>query len=166
MTDIASSPLDTDLCVHVDRRVDHPVGHVWGVVNSPQGVEAWLGSGAKLGGKGEHWYAADGSQGVLRSYHPAEQIRVSWHASDEAPASLVDLHIVPDGAGTRLDLAQHCIAHKAWEPALEQLLEIVRIDRKFGDDIGRKTMIQVFDLASAQPQLVAAWRRKLSSVLF
>ncbi|HON74865.1 MAG: SRPBCC domain-containing protein [Candidatus Lutibacillus vidarii] len=104
MTDIASSPLDTDLCVHVDRRVDHPVGHVWGVVNSPQGVEAWLGSGAKLGGKGEHWYAADGSQGVLRSYHPAEQIRVSWHASDEAPASLVDLRIIPDGAGTRLDL--------------------------------------------------------------
>ena len=94
MTDIASSPLDTDLCVHVDQRVDHPVGHVWGVVNSPQGVEAWLGSGAKLGGKGEHWYAADGSQGVLRSYHPAEQIRVSWHASDEAPASVVDLHII------------------------------------------------------------------------
>nr|MBP7661979.1 tetratricopeptide repeat protein [Burkholderiaceae bacterium] len=46
------------------------------------------------------------------------------------------------------------------------LLEVVRIDRKFGDDIGRKTMLQVFDLAGAQPQLVAAWRRKLSSVLF
>ena len=37
---------------------------------------------------------------------PAEQIRVSWHASDEAPASLVDLRIIPDGAGTRLDLRQ------------------------------------------------------------
>ena len=72
----------------------------------------------------------------------------------------------PADLQARLDLAQHCIAHKAWEPALEQLLEIVRIDRKFGDDIGRKTMIQVFDLAGAQPQLVAAWRRKLSSVLF
>lgn len=66
----------------------------------------------------------------------------------------------------RLELAQHCIAHKAWEPALEQLIEIVRRDRTFGDDVGRKTMLQVFDLASAQPQLVAAWRRKLSSVLF
>ena len=66
----------------------------------------------------------------------------------------------------RLELAQHCIAHKAWEPALEQLLEIVRRDRAFGEDVGRKTMLQVFDLAAAQPQLVAAWRRKLSSVLF
>jgi putative thioredoxin len=66
----------------------------------------------------------------------------------------------------RLELAQHCIAHKAWEPAMEQLLEIVRRDRTFQDDIGRKTMIQVFELASSQPQLVAAWRRKLSSLLF
>ena len=72
----------------------------------------------------------------------------------------------PGDLEARLELAQHCIAHKAWEPALEQLIEIVRRDRAFGEDIGRKTMLQVFDLASAQPQLVAAWRRRLSSVLF
>lgn len=72
----------------------------------------------------------------------------------------------PADLQARLDLAQHCIAHKAWEPALEQLLEIVRRDRAFGEDIGRKTMLQIFDLASEQAQLVAAWRRKLSSVLF
>jgi len=72
----------------------------------------------------------------------------------------------PRDLQARLELAQHCIAHKAWEPALEQLLEIVRQDRKFGDDVGRKTMIQVFDLASTQPQLVSAWRRRLSALLF
>jgi putative thioredoxin len=72
----------------------------------------------------------------------------------------------PADLQARLDLAQHCIAHKAWEPALEQLLEIVRRDRAFGEDVGRKTMLQIFDLASEQAQLVAAWRRKLSSVLF
>jgi putative thioredoxin len=72
----------------------------------------------------------------------------------------------PGDLEARLELAQHCIAHKAWEPALEQLIEIVRRDRAFGEDIGRKTMLQVFDLAAAQPQLVAAWRRRLSSVLF
>ena len=72
----------------------------------------------------------------------------------------------PGDLAARLELAEHCIAHKAWEPALEQLLEIVRRDRQFGEDIGRKTMIQVFDLASSQPQLVAAWRRQLSSALF
>jgi uncharacterized protein YndB with AHSA1/START domain len=132
MTDAVLSPLDTDLSVHVDRRVEHPVGHVWGVINSPQGVEAWLGSGATLGGKGEHWYAADGSQGVLRSYHPAEQIRVSWHADDTAPASLVDLHIVTDGDGTRLDLRHEHLSAAAdvealrakWATALDRLADL------------------------------------------
>lgn len=66
----------------------------------------------------------------------------------------------------RLELARHYVDQKAWAPALEQLLEIVKRDRAFGDDIGRKTMIEVFGMASAQPQLVAEWRRRLSSVLF
>jgi putative thioredoxin len=84
------------------------------------------------------------------------------------PAPELEARVAANGADlqARLELAQHYIAHKAWEPALEQLLEIVRADRAFGDDVGRKTMIQVFDLASAQPQLVSAWRRKLSSLLF
>lgn len=83
-----------------------------------------------------------------------------------APALEARIAANPGDLQARLELAQHCIAHKAWEPALEQLIEIVRKDRGFGDDIGRKTMLQVFDLASAQPQLVSAWRRRLSSVLF
>jgi putative thioredoxin len=84
------------------------------------------------------------------------------------PAPDLEARIAADGGDleARLELAQHCIAHKAWEPALEQLIEIVRRDRAFGEDIGRKTMLQVFDLAAAQPQLVSAWRRKLSSLLF
>jgi putative thioredoxin len=66
----------------------------------------------------------------------------------------------------RLELARHYIEQKDWAAALEHLLEIVRRDRGFEDDIGRKTMIEVFDKASAQPQLVAQWRRRLSAVLF
>jgi putative thioredoxin len=72
----------------------------------------------------------------------------------------------PDDLQARLDLARHYIGQKTWAPALEQLLEIVRRDRAFGDDVGRKTMIEVFGLASAQPELVSEWRRRLSSVLF
>jgi putative thioredoxin len=66
----------------------------------------------------------------------------------------------------RLELAEHFMAQKDWAPAFEQLLEIVRRDRSFQDDIGRKTMIEGFDKASAQPQLVSEWRRRLSSALF
>ncbi len=72
----------------------------------------------------------------------------------------------PDDLQARLDLARHYVGQKAWAPALEELLEIVRRDRAFGDDVGRKTMIEVFGLASAQPELVSEWRRRLSAVLF
>jgi putative thioredoxin len=71
----------------------------------------------------------------------------------------------PKNLSARLEFAQHCIAHKAWEDAFEQLIAIVATDRAFQEDIGRKTMIEVFKLAEAQPALVSAWRRKLSSAL-
>ncbi|MDX3904736.1 MAG: thioredoxin [Pigmentiphaga sp.] len=72
----------------------------------------------------------------------------------------------PDDLQARLDLANKRIARRAWAGAMDELLEIVRRDRSFQDEIGRKTMIAVFDMASAQPELVAQYRRKLSSLLF
>ncbi len=83
------------------------------------------------------------------------------------PAGLLD-RVADDPADlqARLELAQHYMAQKQWAPAFEQLLEIVRRDRSFGDDIGRRTMIEGFEKAAAQPQLVSEWRRRLSSVLF
>jgi putative thioredoxin len=72
----------------------------------------------------------------------------------------------PGDLQARQDLANLLISQQAYEPALEQLLEIVRRDRGFGDDIGRKTMLSVFDMASANPELVSQWRRRLSSALF
>ncbi len=69
----------------------------------------------------------------------------------------------PGDLPARLDLAKLYIAHKAWEPALEQLIEIVERDRAFEADIGRLTMIKVFDMASANPELVSRFRRRLSS---
>ncbi len=71
----------------------------------------------------------------------------------------------PSNLEARLDLANALIARRAYEPALEHLLEIVQRDRAFRDDVGRKTMLSVFDLASNRPELVSAWRRKLSALL-
>ncbi|MFN7667443.1 MAG: tetratricopeptide repeat protein, partial [Burkholderiales bacterium] len=71
----------------------------------------------------------------------------------------------PNDLAARLDLAQLYIAHKAWEAALEQLLQIVERDRSFNDDIGRKTMIQVFDMAANNAPLVSQYRRALSSAI-
>ncbi len=65
----------------------------------------------------------------------------------------------------RLDLADLLIARADYEPALEQLLEIAARDRSFGDDIGRKSVLAVFDLMGGQSATVASYRRRLASVL-
>jgi putative thioredoxin len=71
----------------------------------------------------------------------------------------------PKDLAARLDLANLYITAQAFEQALEQLLAIVQTDRKFEEDIGRKTMIAVFDMASGQPDVVGKWRRKLAAAL-
>lgn len=64
----------------------------------------------------------------------------------------------------RLQLANLLVANRQYEPALEQLLEIVRRDRSFQDDIGRKTMLSVFNLLGSG-ELVSKYRRLLASAL-
>jgi putative thioredoxin len=65
----------------------------------------------------------------------------------------------------KLALAQAYQASKAYELALEQFLDIVKTDRTYGEDAGRKGMIAVFSLASDTPDVVRAWRQKLSAAL-
>lgn len=65
----------------------------------------------------------------------------------------------------RLKLAQLLVASGQYEPGMDQLLEIVRRDRSFEDDIGRKTLLSVFDLLGGG-ELVSRYRRRLSSLLY
>ena len=64
----------------------------------------------------------------------------------------------------RLKLANLFIAAGRHEAGMDQLLEIVRRDRGFGDDIGRKTLLSVFNLLGGG-ELVSRYRRLLASVL-
>jgi putative thioredoxin len=91
---------------------------------------------------------------------------VEQNALPPLPAVQQRISANPADLDARLAYAEHCIAHKAWEPAFEHLLEIVRLNRQFQDDIGRKKMVEAFNLASSQPDLVSQWRRKLSAILF
>ncbi|PWB47729.1 MAG: co-chaperone YbbN [Nitrosomonadales bacterium] len=65
----------------------------------------------------------------------------------------------------RLELANLLLARQDYESALQQLIEIVRRDRQFGDDIGRKTMLSVFSLLGGGNPLVGTYRRLLASAL-
>ena len=65
----------------------------------------------------------------------------------------------------RLKLANLMIASGRYDEGMDQLLEIVRRDRSFQDDIGRKTLLDVFNLLGGQGELVSKYRRLLSSAL-
>ncbi|MCP3707375.1 thioredoxin [Paraburkholderia sp. CNPSo 3274] len=88
-------------------------------------------------------------------------------AADLPPTDSLEAQVAanPGDLEARFDLASALIARHKYAGALEHLLEIVKRDRAFRDDVGRKTMLSVFDLAAHQPQLVSEWRRKLSAAL-
>jgi putative thioredoxin len=88
-------------------------------------------------------------------------------AAELPPTHALEARIATDPGDleARFDFASALIARREYGGALAQLLEIVKRDRTFRDDIGRKTMLSVFELAAHQPELVAEWRRKLSAAL-
>ncbi|CCF96845.1 thioredoxin [Ralstonia solanacearum] len=94
------------------------------------------------------------------------RLKAAEHAGalPDAEALRQRIAAAPDDLQARLDLAQQYIARQNYEDALEQLLAIVERDRAFRDDIGRKTMVSVFDLMR-DPQAVSLWRRQLASKL-
>jgi len=65
----------------------------------------------------------------------------------------------------RLDLANHHIADQQYDAAIELLLDILRQDRKFGDDIARKTLLELFTLLGSQDDRVRSARKKMASLL-
>lgn len=119
--------------VEVSAVLTHDINHVWHVLTTNEGAAAFLGEGATLGGKGEPWRATDGTHGVWRTYHPMEQVRVSWHADDDAPRSMVDLHLAADGDQTAVTVRHEHVSGDTealgarWRAALE------RIDALAGD---------------------------------
>ena len=64
----------------------------------------------------------------------------------------------------RLALAERCVAAQRFEEGMDELLEIVRRDRSFEDDAGRRTLLAVFDLLGGG-ELVSRYRRLLASAL-
>ena len=62
-------------------------------------------------------------------------------------------------------LAVRKLSEGDYETAMEKLLKIMQKDRKFEDDIGRKTLLKVFDMLGHDP-LVETYRRKMFNFLY
>jgi len=64
----------------------------------------------------------------------------------------------------RFALASAHAAALEWEPALAELLELVKRNRKFRDDGARRAMLVIFDHLGPQHPLVSDYRRQLQIV--
>ncbi|MBE0532683.1 MAG: co-chaperone YbbN [Rhodospirillales bacterium] len=72
----------------------------------------------------------------------------------------------PDDHQARLDLAMALYAEGRAEAAIEELLELIRRDRAWNEEAGRKQLVKLFDALGPAHPLTAAGRRRLSSILF
>ncbi len=57
-------------------------------------------------------------------------------------------------------------ARKQFQPALDELIESVRLDRAFADGAARKAMLAVFDILGPESPVAREYQRQLSRVLF
>ena len=117
----------------------------------------------------EQWAQLSGRAPQASGYDTtAARLEAAERAASLPAAEELERRIAadPGDLAARVDLAEVRIANREFALALEQLLEVVMRDRKFGDDIGRRKMIAVFEMAAAEPELVSDYRRRLSSALY
>jgi len=72
----------------------------------------------------------------------------------------------PKNLQARYDLALARIAANDREHAMDELLEIVRRDRKWNEEAARKQLVTLFDALGPTDPLTISGRRRLSSILF
>jgi putative thioredoxin len=112
-----------------------------------------------------------GSLAALAEGDGAKRVkaRIQFAQIAQGAASAVDLQdlIAKDSKNLRArrDLAARFIAAKQYAAGMDQLLMILRTDRGFESDAGRKLLLDAFHVCEDQ-DLVSDYRRKLSAALF
>jgi len=100
--------------------------------------------------------------GALRARLAFVQIA---NAQPDVMAMRAALEANPSDAAARHALAAHHALAGDYGTALAEWLELMRRDRKFGDDAGRRALLQAFEVLGEQEPLVAQYRRRMASLL-
>lgn len=95
------------------------------------------------------------------------QLEFALSAGREASYTELEQNVAsnPGDLQARYGLSARKVMRGEYEGALEQLFEIMRRDRAFGDDAGRRGMLSVFDILGGRGKLVGRYRAKMVNVL-
>ncbi|HEY9548080.1 MAG TPA: thioredoxin [Kiloniellaceae bacterium] len=102
-------------------------------------------------------------QAVATQIELAEQ---GAKAAGELAALRSRVEVDPKDHQARLDLASALYATGETEAALDQLLESIRIDRKWQEEAARKQLLKYFEALGATDPATVGARRRLASLLF
>jgi putative thioredoxin len=69
-----------------------------------------------------------------------------------------------DGAARHALAAHHALAGD-YATALSEWLEFMRRDRRYGDDLARRSLLAAFDVLGEGHELTASYRRRMASLL-
>ncbi len=96
------------------------------------------------------------------------QLRFAEVLSGAPGAAALEARIAADPADSeaRYQLAAHLVLAGDFEGALEHLFALMKRDRAYGDDAGRKGMLAVFDLLGGQGELASRYRARMMTALY
>ena len=97
------------------------------------------------------------------------QIRIEFQQKDDPSLTLDELvkevQSNPGDMVVRDKLAIRYVLSGAWEKAMEEYLEIVKRDRAYMNDAGRKSLLKIFDLLGGRGEMVNRYRALLAQIL-
>jgi putative thioredoxin len=86
-------------------------------------------------------------------------------AMDSLDALQQAISSTPDDLEIRYQLAIGLIVAERYEDGLDSCMEILRGDREFREDIGRLTMIRVFNMLGKGNEIAGKYRRKMFNLM-